>query len=87
MDDNLQINVNEVNNKIIDEIFPLLIEIDEEYNDIPEDDQPAVFYAMFRCAATALFYQGWTQDELVDSILEEHTLFLENDTNIPKNIQ
>lgn len=68
----------EVQDLVFEEVFPILVNIDESY---PEQ---SAFFTMFISSLYVLFNEGWTKEDLLREIEDHHTIHL--NTENPANL-
>lgn len=62
--------LDDIDATLIEEVFPIIEGLDDQH---PEH---SAWFAMFVNTLHALFYQGWTKEELLEEIELHHEVFL-----------
>lgn len=63
----------ELNDRLLDEVYPILNELEQDY---PEH---SAYFSMFINLMYNLFYQGWTTKELIEEVEEHYLLFVQEE--------
>ena len=69
---------NEINTDVSENLMPVIFEADEALED---EYGGSVIFAVFIECMHALFYMGWTPENLHDEVDVHHALFLENEAD------
>jgi hypothetical protein len=70
----------EIDDRLEKEVFPIVDAIDQDY------EEAGVFYALFLNVIHTLFDEGWTADELIESVQEHADLHMQEQINVSGGI-
>ena len=71
-DDEYMREVDEIQELVFEEVFPILMGIDEEY---PEH---SAFFSMFISTLHVLYEEGWTEEDLLREVKTHREIYLKH---------
>lgn len=73
--------MSQMDDELMEQIYPIVDAIEEEHEDI------SAWFILFVNTLHELFAQGWTKEELMKEIEDNHQVFVEQSETVPDGHQ